>query len=192
MRLLQLLPPQQRAVLVLRDVLGYRAREVADLLDTSEDATNGALRRARATLAASGGAPGELDVARLDPAGPDAALLDRFAQAFLSGDVSELVSLFTDDVWLRMPPLTLEYQGPLAAAAFFSAIGTHRSAVVRLVATSCNQQPAWGEYTLNPSGEVMHLAGVLVAGLRNGRICALTRFDIFSGAVIGLPRTIET
>jgi len=116
---LQLLPPNQRAVLLLRDVLGYRAREAADLLGLTEDAITSALKRARATLDAArpSGPPPPA------PGGPDErALLDRFVAAFTDGDVDALVALMTDDVWVRMPPLPFEYHGAVAAHRFFTAI----------------------------------------------------------------------
>ena len=186
-RLLQLLPPQQRAVLVLRDVLGYRARQVAEMLEISEDAANGALKRARATLAASGGSPDEIS-----PRATDEDLHRRFTEAFLSGRVEELVALFTDDVWLRMPPLTLEYHGRQACAAFFTAIASHREAVAELVPVGCNAQPAWGEYTRDAAGDRLHLSGILVADVRDGAVSALTHFDTGCASALGLPRTITT
>lgn len=190
-RLLQLLPPQQRAVLILRDVLGYRARQVAELLDITEDAANGSLKRARATVAAAGGSPDEVST-RTDGTTTDDELHRRFTAAFLSGDIERLVALFTDDVWLRMPPLTLEYQGREACAAFFTAIESHWDAVAELVPVGCNAQPAWGEYVRDAAGTGLHLSGILVADLRDGAISALTHFDTGCAATLGLPRTITT
>ena len=188
-RLLQLLPPQQRAVLILRDVLGYRARQTAEMLDISEDAANGALKRARATLAASGGSPDELS-SRPDGTTADDDLHRRFTAAFLSGSVEELVALFIDDVWLRMPPLTLEYHGRQACAAFFTAIASHRESVAQLLPVGCNAQPAWGEYVRDTGGDHLHLSGILVADVRDGAIAALMHFDTGCANALGLPRTI--
>jgi RNA polymerase sigma-70 factor (TIGR02960 family) len=112
---LQQLPPRQRVVLVLRDVLGFRAAEVADMLETSEAAVKGALQRARATL--------ETRLPVIDreraplPRSPrERELVGRFADAVESGDVDRVVSLLTDDAWLTMPPQPFEYQGHAAIA----------------------------------------------------------------------------
>src|SRR5689334_4850627 len=140
---MQLLPPNQRAVLLLRDVLGYRASEAADLLGLTEDAVTSALKRARATM----------DAARSPdrpppPAGgpEERALADRFVAAFTEHDVARLVALLTDDVWVRMPPLPFEYRGTEAVHRFFTAIDAHRRQIARMVPVRANGQPAWGEY----------------------------------------------
>src|ERR1700691_1787885 len=114
---LQRLPPRQRAVLVLRDVLGYPAAEAADILETSETSVNSALRRARAALGSE--LPGDdRDRAPL-PGSPRAReLAGRFADAFESADIERVVALLTADAWLTMPPEPLEYQGRAAIARF--------------------------------------------------------------------------
>jgi Sigma-70, region 4 len=119
----QLLPPNQRAVLLLRDVLGYRASETAELLGLTEDAVTSALKRAHATM----------DAARSPnpppppPGGPEErALLDRFVAAFTELDVDAFVALMTDDVWVRMPPLPFEYRETTAVHRFFTATQAHR------------------------------------------------------------------
>jgi RNA polymerase sigma-70 factor (TIGR02960 family) len=185
---LQLLPPNQRAVLLLRDVLGYRAREAADLLGLTEDAITSALKRARATLDAArpSGPPPPA------PGGPDErALLDRFVAAFTEGDVDALVALMTDDVWVRMPPLPFEYHGTAAAHRFFTAIGSHRRQITRMVPVRANRQPAWGEYVRDPVTGRLHGIGVLVAGLAGGRIRELTHFEGALAHHLGLPRTLD-
>ena len=138
----QLLSPNQRAVLLLRDATGYRASETARLLGLTEDAVTSALRRARATM----------DIARPSgsppppPGGPEErALVDRFVAAFTDLDVDVLVALMTDDVWVRMPPLPFEYRGTAAAHRFFTATAAHRLQVARLVPVRANGQPAGGE-----------------------------------------------
>jgi len=117
---LQRLPPRQRAVLVLRDVLGYPAAEAAGMLDTTETSVNSALQRARATLSGQL-APGG---AGRDPAPPprsarERAVIDRFVDAFEAADTARLVALLTDDAWMSMPPEPLEYQGHAAIAEFY-------------------------------------------------------------------------
>jgi RNA polymerase sigma-70 factor (TIGR02960 family) len=181
-RALQLLPPSQRAALLMRDVLGYPAAEAAELLGVSVDALNGSLKRARAALATT--------PARRDATPPDPELLERFVTAFLSDDVSALVALMTDDVWVRMPPLPYEYHGPSAAAAFFGAVADHRRTIERMVPTSANRQPAWGEYARDATTGCLRLVGVLVIGVAGRRIDELTHFDTSVAPLLGLPRSV--
>ena len=186
---LQLLPPRQRAVLILRDVLGFRASETAGILDTTEESVTSALKRARATLAAR--APG----GRQDPpAPPDSAaereLVARLTRAFDAGDVDGVVALLTDDVRLRMPPVPLEYQGRELAARFLTVVAFRQGRTYRLVATRANGQPAFGAYVRDPLTGVAHAAGLLVLTLAGDRISALTRFDNSVLPRFGLPRTL--
>jgi RNA polymerase sigma-70 factor (TIGR02960 family) len=184
----QLLPPNQRAVLLLRDVLGYRAREAAELLGLTEDAVTNALKRARATMdaARSPGPP------PLPPGGPEEqALLDRFVAAFTDDDVDALVAVMTDDAWVRMPPLPFEYRGTAAVHRFFTATAAHRRGIARLVPIRANGQPAWGEYRRDPVSGVLHLTGVEVVGLAGDLICEITRFETTLAQYFGLPRTLD-
>ena len=112
---LQHLPPRQRAVLVLRDVLGFHAAEVAEMLESSEVSVNSALQRARASLETRLPADGERPSLRRSPR--ERKLAARFADAVESGDVDGMVSLLTDDALLTMPPVPFEYQGHEAIAA---------------------------------------------------------------------------
>jgi len=183
----QLLPPSQRAVLLLRDVLGYRAAEAADLLGLTPDAVTSALKRARATMA--GARPD-----RPAPPAPDGPrereLLDKFVSAFTAFDVDRLVALMTDDVWLRMPPAPFEYHGAEAARAFFTAVGARRPETDRLIPVRANGQPAWGEYRRDPVTGISRLAGIEVIGLAGDRICEITRFEATVAPYLGLPRTL--
>jgi RNA polymerase sigma-70 factor (TIGR02960 family) len=183
----QLLPPSQRAVLLLRDVLGYRASEAAELLGLTEDAVTGALKRARATMAASR-APGPPPPAPGSPV--ERALLDRFVVAFTELDVDALVALMTDDVWVRMPPLPFEYVGPAAAHRFFSAIDAHRRQITRLVPAGANGQHAWGEYIRDPATGALENAGIVTLALSGDRICEITHFEADLARYLGLPRTL--
>ncbi|NUR60064.1 MAG: sigma-70 family RNA polymerase sigma factor [Catenulispora sp.] len=184
---LQLLPPNQRAVLLLRDVLGYRAAEVADLLDLTESAVTSALKRARVTLDAKR-APGSPAPAPGSP--QEQELTDRFVAAFLSHDVEALIALMTDDVWVRMPPLPFEYRGAGDARRFFTAIQPHRSRITRLVPTRANGCPAWAEYARDPVTGVLHCVGLLVAAYAGEQISELTHFEAAVAAMFGLPRTM--
>ncbi len=184
----QLLPPNQRAVLLLRDVLGYRARETAELLGLTEDAVTSALKRARATM----GAPRSPDLPPPPPDGPEErALLDRFVAAFTALDVDALIELMTDDVWVRMPPLPFEYRGTAAARRFFTAIDAHRRGIARMVPVRANGQPAWGEYVRDPVTGRLHVVGVLVIGLAGDRISEITHFETALAPHCGLPRTLD-
>ena len=108
---LQHLPPRQRAVLLLRDALGFRSAEVADMLDTSEASVNSALQRARATMTAA--LPlRDRERAALPRSAKERDLAERFAAAFADDDIEGVVALLTYDAWFTMPPATLEYQGP--------------------------------------------------------------------------------
>ena len=113
--------PRQRAVLVLRDVLGFRAAEVAEMLDISEASVNSALQRARAALETRLPAA-DRERAPLPRSARERELVGRFADAFERGDVDAIVALLTDDAWLTMPPVPLEYQGPAAIARFLSTV----------------------------------------------------------------------
>jgi RNA polymerase sigma-70 factor (TIGR02960 family) len=183
----QLLPPNQRAALLLRDVLGYRASETAELLGLTEDAVTSALKRARETMDASR-SPG------LPPPTPDSpeerALLERFVTAFTSLDVDGLVSLMTDDAWVRMPPLPFEYRGTAAVHAFFVATAPHRLGIAQLVPVRANGQPAWGEYRRDSVSGGLHLMGIEVVALAGDRICEITRFETTVAPHFGLPRTL--
>jgi RNA polymerase sigma-70 factor (TIGR02960 family) len=184
----QLLPPSQRAVLLLRDVLGYRASEAAGLLGRTEDAVTSALRRARATMDAAR-APGPPPPAPGSP--EERELVDRFVTAFTELDVDALIALMTDDAWVRMPPLPFEYRGPQAARRFFTALDAHRRGIARMVPVRANGQPAWGEYRRDPATGVLHVTGIEVVGLAGTRISEITRFEVTLAPYFGLPRTMD-
>ncbi|MEY9856561.1 RNA polymerase sigma-70 factor (TIGR02960 family) [Catenulispora sp. GAS73] len=185
---LQLLPPNQRAVLLLRDVLGYRAAEAADLLGLTESAVTSALKRARSTLDATARGP--------ERPGPvpgsqeERELTERFVAAFTSHDVEALLALMTDDVWVRMPPMPFEYHGIATVRDFFTAIEAHRRSICRLVPTRANGQPAWGEYARDRMTDQLHCVGILVARYSGDRVDELTHFEAGIAASFGLPRVL--
>jgi RNA polymerase sigma-70 factor (ECF subfamily) len=185
---LQLLPPRQLAVLILRDVLGFRASEVAGMLDSTVDSVNSALKRARASLRqrrplAAGHAP--------PPAAGSAAeeaIVARFARAYESADLDAVVALLTDDVFMSMPPMPFEYEGRDAVARFCASV-FDSGRRLRLVPARANGQPAFGTY-LNAPGGVRPGVGLFVLTLRGDRICALTRFGDSVLPSFGLARSL--
>jgi RNA polymerase sigma-70 factor (ECF subfamily) len=188
---LQRLPPRQRAVLVLRDVLGFRAAEVAELLDSSGVSVNSALQRARAAL--DGRIPGpDRDRAPLPRSPRERALAGRFVDALERSDVDGLVALLTDDARLTMPPEPLEYEGRAAIARFYGALPWWGGRALRLVPTRANGQPAFGSYLREPGEAVAHAYGLVVLTLRDDGIRAITRFgDNALLPLFGLPRILH-
>jgi RNA polymerase sigma-70 factor (ECF subfamily) len=186
---LQHLSPPQRAVLVLRDVLGYRAEEVAEMLDTTAHSVNNLLRRARAAFESRLPAA-QRDRAPLPNSKRERDTVNRFADAIQRGDIDDLVVLLTGDAWLTMPPEPYEYQGPVAIGAFLRERTSTRGAP-RLVATRANTQPAFGLYFQPSQTEVARLYGMLVLGLEGRQISAMTWFGGNSFPHFGLPRILR-
>jgi RNA polymerase sigma-70 factor (TIGR02960 family) len=187
---MQRLPPLQRAVLLLRDVLGYQSAEVAEILDSSEASVNSALQRARATLTARFPMR-ERESARLPRSARERELAERFAAAYADDDVNGVLALLTDDAWYTMPPATLEYQGPAAIGGFLTLSARFRGAPTKLIPTRANGQPAFGCYVPDEHAGIYHAHGIMVLTLAGDRISAITRF-IDSGIIrrFGLPRTL--
>jgi RNA polymerase sigma-70 factor (TIGR02960 family) len=184
---LQLLPPLQRVVLVLRDVLGFRAKQVAAMLGTSEESVSSALRHARANLQERLPPPGESPPAPGSQA--ERAVIERLATAYEAGDVPALVSLLTEDAVITTPLAAGAYVGPAAAARVFEKIfGQDRS--YRLIGTRANGQPAFGVYVRDTATGVFHANGMLAVTLAGERIRAMTRFDNSVIARFGLPRRL--
>ncbi len=168
---LQRLPPRQRAALLLAEVLGWPAAEIASALETSVAAVNSALQRARATLA--GTAPPEAEAAGLTPV--QERLLARYVDAFERYDVDALATLLREDVTLSMPPYTLWLQGPAAIKTWFlgRGIGCRGS---RLVPTAANGLPAFGQYRPGGPGAPHRPWSLVVLELSGDRIAAMNHF----------------
>jgi RNA polymerase sigma-70 factor (TIGR02960 family) len=186
---LQRLAPAQRAALVLRDVLGFRASEAAEMLDTSEASVNSALQRARGALE-SAALPAE--GRGLPRARESRELLGRFADAFEEGDVDGVVALLTEDAWTRMPPQPHEYQGHAAIARFLATRPIWNDGrTVRLLPAGANGQPAFVYYLADPGEPVARASGLLVLQLEGEEISAITRCDVTAVlAHLDLPPTI--
>ena len=183
---LQQLPARQRAVLVLRDVLGFRAAEAADILETTEAAVKGALQRARATLDTA-----DRDRPRLPRSSRARRLVARFAEAVESGDVERVVALLTDDAWLTMPPQPFQYQGHPAITRFLHDRAIRRGRPLSLVPTRANRQPAFGCYLLDAEAGFARPYGLMVLTLDGDGIAAITWFgDSTVFRHFGLPETL--
>jgi RNA polymerase sigma-70 factor (ECF subfamily) len=185
---LQVLPARQRAVLILREVLGYHATEVADMLDSTVESVTSALKRARAGLQRHLPPTGEGEAPPVPDSPAEQALVAKFVRAYQSGDVDALVALLTADVAVSMPPIPLEYHGRDAVARFYSTV-FRSGRTYDLVPTRANGQLAFGAYLHTPSG-IRHGAGLLVLTATGDRIRALTRFDNDVLPWFGLPRSL--
>ncbi len=186
---LQVLPARQRAVLILREVLGYRASEVADMLGSSVESVNSALKRARTTLQLRLPTTSERETPPAPDSPAEKALVARFVRAYQSGDIDALVELLTADVRVSMPPIPLEYHGRDVVARFYAHVMTP-SRRYHLVPTRANGQPAFGAYLPSPGGGVRHGAGLLVLTLTGEQISGITRFDNNVLPVFGLPLSL--
>jgi RNA polymerase sigma-70 factor (TIGR02960 family) len=183
---LQHLPTQQRAALVLRDVLGFSANEVAEMLDTTPASVNSALQRARAGLDASR----DPDRVTLPRSPHEAEVLDRFIDAIQQGDLNRVIALLTDDAKLKMPPEPFEFRGPRPIAEFLRQVAFWREDL-KMVPTRANGEPAFGYYRKDPNADIFRASGIFVLTVSQDQISSMTRFgDKSLFACFGLPRTI--
>lgn len=182
---LQILPPRQLAVLILRDVLGFRASEVAEMLDTTVESVKSALKRARASLQHTPAR--QQPPAAVSPA--EDAIVAKLVIAYESADITALVALLTDDIFMSMPPIPLEYQGRDNVAHFFTLIF---DSIPRfeLVSTRANGQPAFAVYRHTPTGT--HASSLLVLTLSGNRIATLTIFEHTVLPNFGLPQSLPS
>ena len=184
---LQLLPPRQLAVLILRDVLGFRASEVAGMLEVTVESVNSALKRARASLQRRPPAAGHQPPPAAGSPAED-AIVAMFARAWESADLGALVALLTDDVFIAMPPEPFGYEGRDLVARYCArqfAAGRRYG----LVPARANGQPAFGAYLRGPAG-IRHATGFYVLTLAGNQICAMTRFEASVLPWFGLPRSL--
>jgi RNA polymerase sigma-70 factor, ECF subfamily len=188
MATLQHLPPRQRVVLILREVLRWKADEVAALLGSSVASVNSALQRARATMDASGLTPG--DVAEPEDEG-QRELLSRYLDAFERYDLDSLTSLLTEDATLSMPPYPLWMRGPDNIRQWMLGVGSVCRGS-RLIPTVANGLPAFAHYHPAPGGGHQAWA-VMVLEISDGRITAINSFldtqALFP--LFGLPLTLD-
>lgn len=179
---LQRLHPRERAVLVLSDVLDFRAVEVAEILDCGADTVDELLTRARG--ATRGALPGA--------SGNEAALVSRFTAAFARGDLAAIGALLARDAWVRLPPLPLESRGRRAGMRLLAVAGfPGGTRAYRLVATRANGQPAFGCYLVDPATGTGHACGFVMLTVGGDAIAAIDRFlDNSLLPRFGLPRTL--
>ncbi len=194
---LQRLPGRQRAVLVLRDVLGFHAAETAAILETSVESVKSALKRARATIEHELGDPSQ----RIAPPAPvsveEQNLVEQFARAFLADDIDGMVALISENAWFRMPPAPHEYYGRELIGAFLAAVSEgHSGHSSRLIATRANGEPAFATYYIDPLSGLVQQSGLLVLSLAGAGVSALTwflgtgyleRFDLPSAPFVDAP-----
>ena len=187
---LQVLPPRQLAVLILRDVLGFHASEVADMLDSTVESVNSALKRARASLQRRQPPTADREPPPACDSPSEEAIVAKFVSAYESADLDALVALLTDDVFMSMPPMPFEYEGRDVVARFCASIfGSGRR--FDLVPTRANGQLAFGAY-LRASTGIRHGIGLIVLTLAGDRICAMTRFEASVLPWFGLPRSLPS
>jgi len=187
---LQGLPGRQRAVLILRDVLGWNAAETAETLDMTEAAVNSALQRARATMQTPERGPAQRTVSRADE-GLMASLLTRYVTAWENADIPNLVALLREDVILTMPPLPTWFQGRAALEQFIGGFlfAGEAKGRFKLIATHANGVPAFGVYQADAEG-VYRPSALQVLTVENGLISCIDDFlnpqpNLFSK--FGLP-----
>src|SRR5207249_2095265 len=148
---LQHLPPQQRAVLILREVLGFSAKEAAEMLESTVTAVNSALQRARRVIDER--LPDESQQVTVRSLGDDRIreLVEKYMHAWEEGDVNALIAMLTDDATITMPPCPTWFRGCNAVSRFLTAFAFARGGRrVRLVPTRANGQPAFGSYRWEP------------------------------------------
>jgi RNA polymerase sigma-70 factor (TIGR02960 family) len=187
---LQVLPPRQLAVVILRDVLGFHANEVADMLDSTVESVNSALKRARASLQRPRPPTADREPPPASDSPSEDAIVAKFVSAYESADLDALVTLLTDDVFISMPPMPFEYEGRDVVARFCASI-FRSGRRFDLVRTRANGQPAFGAYLCAPNG-IRHGIGFIVLTLTGDRICAMTRFDKSVLPWFGLPRSLPS
>jgi RNA polymerase sigma-70 factor (ECF subfamily) len=184
---LQRLPPRQVAVLVLRDVLGFHADEVADMLDATTESVKSALKRARAGLRQRWSGA-DREPPPVHGSAVERAVVARFVGAWEAADVAALVALLTDDVFMSMPPMPFEYEGRDVVARFCAGL-FDAGRRFDLVPTAANDQPALAAYLRDPDGP-RPAVGLYVLTLRGDRIAAMTRFEAAVLPAFGLPGSL--
>jgi RNA polymerase sigma-70 factor, ECF subfamily len=187
----QHLPPRPRAVLILRDVLGWRARDVAELLETSEASVNSALQRARAGLKEH--LPARRSEWAVDASAADRALVAKYMEASEAGDADALKAIMADDLRFSMPPQEGVYAGRDIVVDYWfdSGFGDPQAlGEVRCVLTYANRQPAVANYVKPPGGDAFTAMALDVLTIVGGQVAEVTTFPKSTFAAFGLPETL--
>lgn len=186
---LQHLPPRQRAVLILRDVVGWSAPETAALLDMTVPSVKSALQRARPTLRKHLPARRMDWAPSADPSEEERALLQRFIVANERADMAELAALMREDAWQTMPPDPIWFAGREAMLAMWAA-AMAEPGDWRLVATRANRQPAAANYVRRPGDSRYRASNLDVLRIEGGLVAEITTFEPRHFAAFGLPMTL--
>jgi RNA polymerase sigma-70 factor (TIGR02960 family) len=187
---LQILPPRQRAALILRDVMGWPASETASLLDTSVAAANSALQRARARLQEH--LPSRrLEWSAPEPTAEERALLEKFIDAHERMDADAVVAIASEDLRVTMPPDMLIFDGLERVGILLErAFGEDRAGDWRLVATLANRMPTAASYLLRPGDSEFRAFKFDVLRIEHGAITEITTFGAALFPAFGLPPSL--
>jgi RNA polymerase sigma-70 factor, ECF subfamily len=191
---MQLLPPRQRAALVLRDVLGWSAREAADVLGVSVAAANSALQRARERLEHERREGSLARAHRPVDGAAEAALMRKFVDAWEAVDIGRLTTLLADDALMTMPPEQMRVVGPAEIGGFFATVPMEgRLEQIRLRPTRANGQPALAAYVQENPGEPFRAYGIMVFAVEGDRIAGITGFAGYPELypAFGLPDELD-
>jgi RNA polymerase sigma-70 factor (ECF subfamily) len=190
--LIQILPARQRAVLLLRDVLGWRAAEVATLLEATTASVNSALQRARETLAQGLAQPGRQAASPPASEAAERSLLGRYMTAWERGDMDALTALLREDALLTMPPASTWFEGRDAIAAFFYSLCFSREPKrFRMLATRANGLPAAAAYEWDPGSSGYRFSGLMALRVEGDLVVEITGFgDPRLFALFELPDSI--
>jgi RNA polymerase sigma-70 factor (ECF subfamily) len=190
--ILQLLPPRQRVALVLRDVLGYRASEAAEMIDATEASVESALKRARVAVNDRLADAQDREPSPAPNSIAEKEIVARVTAAFETGNADELVALLSEDISVTMPPVPGECKGPEDAGRYFRATSFRPGRSTRIVPTRANGQPVLATYVRDPQTGLYHATGIAVLTLSGDLISAVTIFgkDVLSS--FGLPRVLSS
>jgi RNA polymerase sigma-70 factor (TIGR02960 family) len=188
--LIQLLPPRQRAVLILRDVLGWSAAETAALLEISVAAANSALQRARATLQEQP-AGRRLESSAADTSAEEQVLLRAYIATHERGDADAALALVREDIRVTMPPQAMCFDGRAALVPLLRrAIGPEAIGGWRLLPTGANRQPAAASYLRAPGNTEFRAFKLDILRVADGKIAEITTFGPELFPQFGLPETL--
>jgi RNA polymerase sigma-70 factor (ECF subfamily) len=188
---LQLLPPRQRVALVLRDVLGYRASEAAEMIEATEASVESALKRARLTLHDRLADTKDQEPPPAPNSAVEQEIVARVTAAFETGNVDELLVLLTEDVLVTMPPIPGELEGREDAGRYFRKTLFRPGPSMRIVPTRANGQPALASYVRDPQTGLYHASGIVVLTLAGRLTSAMTLFGKDVLPSFGLPRALS-